>query len=136
MYHATAEEDVFHAVAYSTFYKLWNTLLPLVVIMKPMSDLCAQCLLQAANLPESEKTAAIQDAPEQLCVAQLERSYYKTMCDDCYIRHHVVYHQRSVYSAISCRSSEYTPDTLLLYYKYYSLDPFTFSLLVNVPSLV
>ena len=91
VYHAAAEDDVaVHAVAYSTFCKLWKTLLPSVVIMKPMSDLCAQChqnstaLLRAANLPESEKTAAIQDAQEHLRVVQLERSYYKTMCDECH----------------------------------------------------
>ena len=90
VYHAAAEvDDTIHAVAYSTFCKLWNTLLPSVVIMKPMTDLCAQChrnsgaLLRAANLPESEKSAAIQDAQEHLRVVQLERSFYKTTCDEC-----------------------------------------------------
>ena len=57
--------------------------------MKPMSDLCWQChqnstaLLRAANRPEEEKSITIREAQEHLRVVQLERSYYKTTCDEC-----------------------------------------------------
>ena len=55
-YHSAAEEnqDV-HAVAYTTFCRLWRSLLPSVIIMKPMTDLCWTChqnstaILRAAN---------------------------------------------------------------------------------------
>ena len=90
VYHAAAEDDnTIHSVAYSTFCKLWKELVPFVIIMKPMSDLCWQCqqnstaLLRAANRPEEEKTMTIKDAQEHLRVVQLERSFYKTTCDQC-----------------------------------------------------
>ena len=41
VYHTAAEEDNhIQSVAYSTFCKFWATLVPSLVIMKPMSDLC------------------------------------------------------------------------------------------------
>ena len=90
IYHGAAEDDdTIHTVAYSTFCKLWKMLVPSVVIMKPMSDLCWQChqnstaLLRAANRPEEEKSITIREAQEHLRVVQLERSYYKTTCDEC-----------------------------------------------------
>ena len=47
-------------VAYSTFTQLWCQLLPHVVVMKPMSDLCWVCqlnstaIMRAANRPEEK----------------------------------------------------------------------------------
>ena len=80
----------YHIVAYSTFCKLWKTLVPSVVIIKPMSDLCWQChhnssaILRAANRPEEEKMITIiREAQKHLRVVQLERSYYKTTYDEC-----------------------------------------------------
>ena len=49
------------SVAYSTFNKLWKSLVPSITIMKPMSDLCWTCqqnstsILRAANRPVLEK---------------------------------------------------------------------------------
>ena len=90
VYHAAAEEDdTIHTVAYATFCKLWKTLVPSVVIMRPMSDLCWQChqnstaILRAANRPDVEKSVTIRDAQEHLRVVHLERSHYKTTCDEC-----------------------------------------------------
>lgn len=77
------------SAAYTTFCRLWKQLLPSVVLMKPMSDLCWQCqqnstaILRAANFPESEKSATILAAQEHLKLVQLERSFYKTTCDEC-----------------------------------------------------
>ena len=86
---AAATNDQVHGVAYSTFCKPWRQLIPSIIIMQPMSDLCWQCqqnsnaIFKAANLPESEKSATIKAAEEHLQVVQLERSFYKTSCDDC-----------------------------------------------------
>ena len=49
-------------VSYSTFTSLWRQLLPHVVVMKPMSDLCWMCqknstaITRSANRPDGEKT--------------------------------------------------------------------------------
>ena len=60
-----------------------------LVLMKPMTDLCWECqknsaaIQSAINHPECEKTAAVEAAMDHLELVQLERSYYKTKCDDC-----------------------------------------------------
>ena len=60
---AAAETSTMRAVAYSTFTQLWRQLLPNVVVMKPMSDLCWVCqqnstaIMRAANRPEEEKSS-------------------------------------------------------------------------------
>ena len=59
---ATNECDDVHAVAYTTFCHVWRTLLPSVILMQPMADLCWQCqlnsqtILRSANSPEVEKS--------------------------------------------------------------------------------
>ena len=63
-------------------------LVPSVVLMKPMSDLCWKCqqnsaaILRAANHHESEKSATIKAAEEHLTIVQLERSFYRSSCDE------------------------------------------------------
>jgi hypothetical protein len=50
------------AVAYSTFTHLWRQLLPYVIVMKPMSDLCWVCqqnstaIMRSANKEPDEKS--------------------------------------------------------------------------------
>ena len=57
-------------VAYSTFCRLWRELLPSIIVMKSMSDLCWHCqqnssaILHATNCSENEKTKTIQVAEE------------------------------------------------------------------------
>ena len=59
------------------------------VLMKPMTDLCWTCqqnstaILKVANFPEREKSDVLKAAEEHLQIVQLERSFYKTTCDDC-----------------------------------------------------
>ena len=83
------EDNSVQKVAYSTFCTLWRQLVPSVVLMKPMSDLCWTCqqnspaILRAANHIESEKSASIKAAEEHLTIVQLERSFYRSSCDDC-----------------------------------------------------
>lgn len=73
VYQSAAEEDgSVQKVAYSTFCTLWRQLVPSVVLMKPMSDLCWTCqqnsaaILRAANHHESEKSATIKSAEKHL----------------------------------------------------------------------
>ena len=89
-YHGAAEEEeAIHAVAYSTFCQLWRSLLPSVIIMKPMTDLCWTChqnstaILRAVNCSEENKSSTIKAAEEHLRIVQVERSFYKTTCDAC-----------------------------------------------------
>ena len=57
--------------------------------MKPRSDLCWQCqqnstaIIRTANLSEADKTAAIGSALEHLHVVKMERTHYKTICEEC-----------------------------------------------------
>ena len=90
VYHAAAEaESRIHAVAYSTFCYLWRSLLPSIVVLKPRSDLCWQCqqnstaIVRTSNSLEVEKSTAISNPLEHLRTVKLERSYYKSVYDDC-----------------------------------------------------
>ena len=89
VYDEAARSDSVRAVGYSTFTSLWRSLLPSVIIMKPMTDLCWQCqkgstaIQRSANLSEEEKSAAVLSAQEHLRVVQVERSYYTASCEEC-----------------------------------------------------
>ena len=90
VYHSAAQSrDSIHSIAYTTFCRLWRSLLPSIIIMKPMSDLCWTCqqnitaILRAANCFEGEKSETIKAAEEHLRIVQVERSFYKTTCDEC-----------------------------------------------------
>ena len=56
--------------------------------MKPMTDLCWTCqqnstaILRAANQTDGEKSDTLKKAEEHLRIVSLERSLYKTSCDD------------------------------------------------------
>ena len=62
LYQQAASAQSMRPVCYSTFTSLWQQLLPHVVVMKPMSDLCWMCqknstaITRSANRPEEEKT--------------------------------------------------------------------------------
>ena len=78
-----------HAVSSCHFNYLWRTLAPSIVVMKPRSDLCWQCqknsisIMRTANLSETEKSSSISNALEHLRVVNLERSHYKSICEEC-----------------------------------------------------
>ena len=61
-YKLSADEADVKAAAYSTFCTLWQQLVPHIMVMKPMSDLCWVCqqnsmaIMRAANTPDEEKT--------------------------------------------------------------------------------
>ena len=53
-------------VAYNTFCTLWRTLVPQILVMKPMTDLCWVCqqnsaaIMRAANTLDEEKSEVSQ----------------------------------------------------------------------------
>ena len=62
LYQQAASAQSMRLVCYATSTSLWRQLLPHVVVMKPMSDLCWMCqknstaITRSANRPEDEKT--------------------------------------------------------------------------------
>ena len=62
LYQQAAGVESLRPVSYATFTSLWRQLLPHVVVMKPMSDLCWMCqknstaITRSSNRPEEEKT--------------------------------------------------------------------------------
>ena len=76
-----AREDI-HVVAYTTFCRLWKLLLPDIIMIRPMSDLCWHCqqnshlILRSANSTDIEKTRNLDNALEHLHVVAAERSFY------------------------------------------------------------
>lgn len=89
VYEEAAMSDSMRSVGYSTFTSLWRSLLPSVILMKPMTDLCWQCqkgstaIQRSANLSEEEKSAAVLSVQEHLRVVQVERSFYTASCEEC-----------------------------------------------------
>ena len=76
------------AAAYRTFCRRWQGLLPSLVIMKPLSDLCWTCqrystAVQRATSSVLEKSAALQDYLEHLSTVTSERSFYTTVLKEC-----------------------------------------------------
>ena len=72
------------AAAYRTFCRQWQTLLPSLVIMTPMSDLCWTCqqnsaAVQRATSSDVEKSAALPEYLDHLSMVTLERSNYTTV---------------------------------------------------------
>ena len=86
VYSAACEVSGEQAVCYSKFVDLWLQFHPDVVVAKPMTDLCltrqqnTTKLLQAANLPETEKSDCIKAQQDHLNCAQAEREFYQETC--------------------------------------------------------
>ena len=86
---AAEKEDDIHTIAYTTFYRVWCNLLPSIIIVKPMTDLCWQCqkhssaLLRSTNMTEEEKSDNLKRYEEHLRDVQVERSFYSSSCDEC-----------------------------------------------------
>ena len=85
MYSSSSEK----AVSYTSFRRLWRNLVPSVITMKPMTDLCRQCqqnntaVLRSSNTSEEEKSATLKKAEEHLRIVSIERSYYKAITKQC-----------------------------------------------------
>ena len=85
-YYKAASVEGERVVGYSTFRKLWNHLLPYVIICKPMSDLCWTCqlnnsrIIRQVNVPENEKSEVLRRQETHLEHARAERTHYQNMC--------------------------------------------------------
>ena len=89
-------------VGYSTFCRLWRTLVPQVITMKPMSDLCWTCqqnsthVLRMANATEVEKSQALKNALEHLRIVDNERHFYKDSLEKCKVAVHTEFSENNV----------------------------------------
>ncbi len=78
-----------HADAYTTFCHWWRTILPSVILMRPVADLCwlcqqnSQTVLRTANLPEANKSEVLQEALKHLTIVTVERSFYRLIAKEC-----------------------------------------------------
>ena len=76
-------------LCYFTFTSLWRSLLPSVILRKPMTDLCWKCqkgstaIQRSANLSMEEKSAAVVSVEEHLRVVQVKPSFYTASCEEC-----------------------------------------------------
>ena len=72
LYKEAMGEEESRAAAYRTFCRLWQQLLPYLVLMKPMTDLCWVCqknstaILRAVNDPASVKSAMLKAFEDHL----------------------------------------------------------------------
>ena len=76
------------AAAYRTFCRRWQELLPQLVIMKPLSDLCWTCQQNSAAVLRAtssvvEKSAALQEYLDHLSMVTAERSFYTSILKEC-----------------------------------------------------
>ena len=66
-----------YPVRYTSFCRLWRSLVPSVTIMKPMTDLCWQCqqnnnaVIRSANSTELEKSLTLKKAEEHLRIVSV-----------------------------------------------------------------
>ena len=85
-YKECCENTGLSSVASTTFYDLWQQLLPWIVISKPATDLCWRCqknnnkIFQSSNRTEGEKLEVLRDQLEHLDIAETERDYYRSQC--------------------------------------------------------
>ena len=86
------------AASYRTFCRRWLELLPSLVIMKPLTDLCWTCqqrgeAIKSASSSLEEKNAALQAYQDHLTTVTIERSYYTAVrkeCKDSITQHYTV----------------------------------------------
>ena len=77
------------AVSHKTFCSLWQELVPHIIIMKPMTDLCWECpknstlIQRTSNTTNEEKSAAIEKAMKHICQAETKRKSYNTITAEC-----------------------------------------------------
>ena len=75
-------------VGRSTFYQIWNDILPNIATMKPSSDLCFECqqnatlIIRSAHLSEDEKSERLTKAETHLKLAKGERMWYNWQIDE------------------------------------------------------
>ena len=84
MYQAAATCDSIRAVAYPTFTCLWHSLLPSIILMWAMTDLCWQCQKGSMVIQRScgeVRCCTISTGASP--IVQMERSVYTATCNYC-----------------------------------------------------
>ena len=87
-YKECCEKSELASVASTTFYDLWQQLLPWIVIAKPATDLCWRCqknntkIFNSSNCTEGEKLVVLQDQLDHLDNAEKEREHYRKQCKE------------------------------------------------------
>ena len=85
---ASKEREDIHVIAYTAFCGLWKSLLPDIIMMRPMSD-CWQyqqnssLIVRWANCTDIEKSKNLEKVLDHLQTAAAERSLYRKVVDDC-----------------------------------------------------
>ena len=81
------EAEIVKTVSYSSFRRIWSSLLPFIRTMPPATDLCWKCqkdaskLMRAKNRPEAKSQILI-EIEEHLTAVTKERSYFRSICDE------------------------------------------------------
>lgn len=84
-----SEESSLQSLGYSTFCRLWRNLLPSVLVMKPMTDLCWTCqknnsaIIRSVNCSEQDKSDVLKKAEEHLRIVHVERSFFTAIVAEC-----------------------------------------------------
>ena len=99
-YKLSADMANIKAAVYTSFCRLWRQLVPQIMVIKPMSDLCWVCqqhcraIMRSANTCEEEKSQeaslqkmacfhqqVLKDAEAHPFLATQERSHYRTVVE-------------------------------------------------------
>lgn len=87
VYSRACESENTEPISQTMWYQLWDTLCPNISVQRPRTDLCTRCqqsmisLSQLHNLSEEVKQERIQASLAHLDRVQIEREYYKHVCE-------------------------------------------------------
>ncbi|XP_014674791.1 PREDICTED: uncharacterized protein LOC106814923 [Priapulus caudatus] len=85
LYQSAMNAEGYRAVKVHSFRNLWRSLVPYIVMTKPMTDLCWTCqknnsrIYRSMNIPEAEKSAELLKQQDHLVKVTLERTLYQDM---------------------------------------------------------
>jgi len=75
-------------VCFETFRRVWQQLLPFIVVSKPLTDLCWVCqrnnhlIYRSANLHDADKLRLLEEQTAHLHRVSEERTYYRQLVDE------------------------------------------------------
>ena len=97
----------YRTVAYSTFCKMWQQMLPHIMVTKPMSDLCWVCqknsiaIMRAANQPKEQESEVTNLPSNNIHVCHMSVRTYRVLCFQVFkeAENHITM-ERSYYRAV------------------------------------
>ncbi|KAJ8316733.1 hypothetical protein KUTeg_005679 [Tegillarca granosa] len=87
-YIKAAKESSNRIISLSEFKKVWLEQCPVIVVMKPSTDLCSSCqnynvnLTKSENLDEEQKSELVARYQRHLEKAKLQRDYFRDQCSE------------------------------------------------------